>query len=58
MKTQFCKDPCDKKICKGTNAVCNVIYETGEATCECPQGMQGDPMDKCGKYSEKRNTNI
>ena len=45
----FYLDPCEQKICNGTNAVCEIVYSTGKPTCACPRGMGGDPMVKCGK---------
>ena len=44
-------DPCDQVKCNGTNAVCEVIYSTGKARCNCPEFMTGDPNVACGKLS-------
>ena len=41
-------DLCDPNPC-GTDAVCEVLE--GIALCSCPQGMIGDPLVKCGKFS-------
>ena len=43
-------DPCEKQVCKGINAICQVVFETGKAFCACPDGMRGDPNVRCGKY--------
>ena len=43
-------DPCDRLICKGKNAVCQVIYETGKPFCICDKGSSGDPNHGCGKH--------
>ena len=46
-------DPCEKIICNGTNAQCQVYLggkNEGKAFCACPQGFTGDPDFNCGKY--------
>ena len=46
-------DPCEKIICNGTNAQCQVYLggkNKGKAFCACPQGFTGDPDFNCGKY--------
>ena len=43
-------DPCDRMICNGTNAMCQVIYETGKPFCTCDKGFTGDPSVNCGMY--------
>ena len=46
-------DPCEKQVCKGINAICQVVFETGEPFCACPDGMRGDPNVRCGKFESK-----
>ena len=41
-------DPCDRIICNGANAVCEMIFATGDPICVCPEGMKGDPEIGCG----------
>ena len=43
-------DPCEKHVCKGINAICQIVFKTGEPFCACPDGMTGDPNVRCGKY--------
>ena len=43
-------DPCEKHVCKGINAICQVVFKTGDPFCACPDGMTGDPNVRCGKY--------
>ena len=49
----FQLDPCEKQVCKGINAICQVVFETGKPFCACPDGMRGDPSVRCGKYESK-----
>ena len=46
-------DPCEKQVCKGINAICQVVFETGKPFCACPDGMTGDPNVRCGKFESK-----
>ena len=47
---QTLSDPCNPNPCTGINSICEVVYETGDAICNCPQGMAGNPDVKCGMY--------
>ena len=44
-------DPCDRINCNGTNAVCQIVFETGKPFCACERGFTGDPNVNCGKYA-------
>ena len=41
--------PCEKKPCTGKNAICEVIFSTGQPKCTCPEEMTGNPYIACGK---------
>ena len=50
--TNYEPDPCDKIVCNGTNAECQVYVEgpqKGVAFCICPKGFTGDPQVNCCK---------
>ena len=40
--------PCDSKPCTGKNAICEVVFSTGQPKCRCPKAMTGDPYIACG----------
>ena len=41
-------DPCERITCDGTNAVCEIVFDTGKPFCTCGKGFTGDPTDRCG----------
>ena len=43
-KNNECQDPCPDIIC-GTRAICKA--EAHRAVCECPSGLQGNPLVAC-----------
>ena len=45
--------PCDKKPCTGINAVCEVVFSTGQPKCRCPKDMTGNPLISCGNAFER-----
>lgn len=48
IKDAWFLDPCVPNPC-GEGAVCD--SKTGNAICSCPKGRSGDPLLRCGKFS-------